>query len=322
MTKDTTTDVGALLDEGGWSGYQKLLVAGTALTIIFDGLDNQLLGAAIPSMMREWSLPRPAFATVLAAALFGMMIGGFIGGYIGDRIGRRMALLGSVIWFGVLTRPDVVCRRRHDADGAALCRRARPRRRDAERRGAGVGVRPAAPPPVRRHADGCVHSARRHARGLHRSRDSARLRVARALLRRRHSSARPGGAALEGAPGVAAVSRPRSFALARARRAPAAPRTRRAGGRGIRRFARTRRRARVGRVALRTGVPPRHAGARRGVLLLPAVRVHRRQLGAVAAHERRIRRGDCKLWTHGVQPWRRRRRHRRRDRRLPASGRA
>ncbi len=103
MSRNTTADVGALLDEGSWSGYQKLLVAATALTIIFDGLDNQLLGAAIPSMMREWSLPRPAFATVLAAALFGMMIGGFIGGYIGDRIGRRMALLGSVISFGVLT---------------------------------------------------------------------------------------------------------------------------------------------------------------------------------------------------------------------------
>ena len=103
MTRNTTADVGALLDEGSWSGYQKLLVAATALTIIFDGLDNQLLGAAIPSMMREWSLPRPAFATVLAAALFGMMIGGFIGGYIGDRIGRRLALLGSVISFGVLT---------------------------------------------------------------------------------------------------------------------------------------------------------------------------------------------------------------------------
>ena len=101
--KDTTTDVGALLDEGGWSGYQKLLVAATAMTIIFDGLDNQLLGAAIPSMMREWSLGRPAFASVLAAALFGMMIGGFIGGYIGDRVGRRIALLGSVISFGVLT---------------------------------------------------------------------------------------------------------------------------------------------------------------------------------------------------------------------------
>ena len=101
--RDATVDVGDLLDAGRWSAYQKVLVAATALTIIFDGLDNQLLGAAIPAMMREWALPRPAFALVLAAALFGMVIGGFIGGYIGDRFGRRTALLGSVVSFGVLT---------------------------------------------------------------------------------------------------------------------------------------------------------------------------------------------------------------------------
>jgi len=98
-----TVDVGALLDEGRWSPYQKLLVASAALAIIFDGLDNQLLGAAIPAMMREWALPRPAFASVLAAALLGMVFGGFVGGYLGDRIGRRRALLTSVVTFGVLT---------------------------------------------------------------------------------------------------------------------------------------------------------------------------------------------------------------------------
>ncbi len=100
---NATVDVGKLLDDGRWSAYQKLLVVGIALTIIFDGLDNQLLGAAVPAMMREWALPRPAFAWVLAAALFGMVVGGFTGGYIGDRLGRRTALLGSVAWFGVLT---------------------------------------------------------------------------------------------------------------------------------------------------------------------------------------------------------------------------
>ena len=100
---EPAVDVGAVLDEGRWSLYQKLLVAATAMTIIFDGLDNQLLGAAVPSMMREWSLGRPAFASVLAAALLGMVFGGFIGGYLGDRVGRRAALLTSVVSFGVLT---------------------------------------------------------------------------------------------------------------------------------------------------------------------------------------------------------------------------
>ena len=43
-----TVDVGAVLDEGRWTGYQKLLIVGTALTIILDGIDNQLLPNAVP----------------------------------------------------------------------------------------------------------------------------------------------------------------------------------------------------------------------------------------------------------------------------------
>ena len=60
-----------LLDEGGWSIYQKLLVAATALTIIFDGLDNQLLGAADSRDDARMVAAARAFAPVLAAALFG-----------------------------------------------------------------------------------------------------------------------------------------------------------------------------------------------------------------------------------------------------------
>ena len=98
-----TIDVGYVLDEGRWTTYQKLLVFGTALTIILDGVDNQLLGNAVPSLMKEWSLSRGAFSTVLALSPFGMMIGGAVGGMLGDRIGRRTALLFSVISFAVLT---------------------------------------------------------------------------------------------------------------------------------------------------------------------------------------------------------------------------
>ena len=98
-----TVDVGAVLDEGHWSGYQKLLVFATALTIILDGVDNQLIGAAVPALAKEWNLPRPTFAPLFATGMTGMMIGGFIGGFVGDRIGRRAALLGSVMGFGALT---------------------------------------------------------------------------------------------------------------------------------------------------------------------------------------------------------------------------
>ncbi|HMF92911.1 MAG TPA: MFS transporter [Vicinamibacterales bacterium] len=103
MIGNQTIDVGELLDRSPWSAYQKLLVAATATTIILDGLDNQLIGAAVPAMMREWSLPRSAFVPLQTAGMLGMMIGGAIGGVVGDRLGRRVALLGSVITFGALT---------------------------------------------------------------------------------------------------------------------------------------------------------------------------------------------------------------------------
>ena len=98
-----TVDVGAALDEGQWGGYQKLLVFATALTIILDGLDNQLLPPAIPVLMKDWGQPRAAFGYVLTSGMVGMMLGGFIGGAVGDRMGRRVALLGSVVFFGLLT---------------------------------------------------------------------------------------------------------------------------------------------------------------------------------------------------------------------------
>jgi AAHS family 4-hydroxybenzoate transporter-like MFS transporter len=96
-------DVGRVLDEGRWTGYQQWLVFLTALTIVFDGFDNQLLGVALPTIMKEWSLPRSAFAPVVSLGYLGMMIGGTLAGLAGDRLGRRVALLGCMVVFGVTT---------------------------------------------------------------------------------------------------------------------------------------------------------------------------------------------------------------------------
>ena len=98
-----TVNVGAMLDEGRWSGYQKLLILGTALTIILDGVDNQLLPNALPRLIDEWQMPRTAFNPALSAGPFGMMFGGVVAGMLGDRYGRRTALLWSVVVFAVLT---------------------------------------------------------------------------------------------------------------------------------------------------------------------------------------------------------------------------
>ena len=96
-------DIGALLDEGVWGGYLRLAVSLTALSVVIDGIDSQLLGLIIPAVMRDWGVTRTAFAPILAAGFVGMMAGGALAGVVGDRLGRRVALIGSVFTFGVMT---------------------------------------------------------------------------------------------------------------------------------------------------------------------------------------------------------------------------
>ena len=98
-----TVDVATLLDHSSWSTYQKLLTVLAALAIIFDGFDIQILGFAIPSLMREWHMGRAAFGPVLAVGLAGMTVGGPLAGYYGDRYGRRPAMIACIAVFGLAT---------------------------------------------------------------------------------------------------------------------------------------------------------------------------------------------------------------------------
>ena len=96
-------DVGRIIDASSWTGYQRILVLLTALAIIFDGFDNQLLGLALPSISADWRLATGAMAPVLSLGYLGMMVGGAVAGLAGDRYGRRTALVGSVLAFALAT---------------------------------------------------------------------------------------------------------------------------------------------------------------------------------------------------------------------------
>ncbi|WEK46491.1 MAG: MFS transporter [Candidatus Andeanibacterium colombiense] len=92
-----------LLDQGGWGGFQKSILVLMALAYLVDGVANQSLGLAIPSLMQEWGLPREAFASIAAIGLFGLTIGAVVGGMLGDRFGRRTMMVVSTGFFGLLT---------------------------------------------------------------------------------------------------------------------------------------------------------------------------------------------------------------------------
>ena len=96
-------DVGAVIDSGPFSAFQKRAVALAALGFAVDGLANQVLGVAIPALIADWHASRAAFAPIAAAGLLGVALGTAAGGLLGDRFGRRAGLIFSVLLFGLLT---------------------------------------------------------------------------------------------------------------------------------------------------------------------------------------------------------------------------
>lgn len=56
-----SADIGTLLDDGPYTRMQKIVVLLAALSIVMDGFDGQLIGFAIPLMIKEWGSPaRPS----------------------------------------------------------------------------------------------------------------------------------------------------------------------------------------------------------------------------------------------------------------------
>ena len=102
-TAGPVVDIGTVLDDGPFTTFQKLIVLLAALAVIFDGVDTQMIGFAIPVLIKEWGITRNAFAPVVAAGLMGMGIGSACAGLFADRFGRRRALIGSVLVFAIAT---------------------------------------------------------------------------------------------------------------------------------------------------------------------------------------------------------------------------
>ncbi|PNU04379.1 hypothetical protein A8V01_20560 [Novosphingobium guangzhouense] len=91
------------LDDGPWTRFQKQAGILAILAVVLDGFDIQLIGVAIPALMKAWSLPREAFVPVLGLGLVAMSVGTAINGWLGDRIGRKATLLASMVVFGLGT---------------------------------------------------------------------------------------------------------------------------------------------------------------------------------------------------------------------------
>ena len=61
-----------------------------------DGYDVNSIGWAVPSLIKAWHLPPPAFTVAFLWSSIGIMVGALSAGPIGDRFGRRPLLIASL----------------------------------------------------------------------------------------------------------------------------------------------------------------------------------------------------------------------------------
>lgn len=100
---DDSAGADGWLDGLPLSRFQVHAVLMVAATVVLDGLDNQMLGLAAPSLIKEWGIQREALGFVFALGFVGMALGTLVAGHFGDLVGRRGALLGGVGIFGIAT---------------------------------------------------------------------------------------------------------------------------------------------------------------------------------------------------------------------------
>lgn len=74
-----------------------------AMGFLFDNMDNQFLGYALPGIAKEFNLGPEKIGLIASAGMIGMATGSFLWGWIADRWGRRMAFAATILIFSLFT---------------------------------------------------------------------------------------------------------------------------------------------------------------------------------------------------------------------------
>jgi MFS transporter, AAHS family, 4-hydroxybenzoate transporter len=86
-----------------FGGLQARVAVLCGLIQMLDGYDLSAIGLAVPSLVKAWALPPPAFTQAFALSSVGIMVGAMLSGPIADRFGRKPVLLLSVALFGIFS---------------------------------------------------------------------------------------------------------------------------------------------------------------------------------------------------------------------------
>ncbi len=101
MAEMAVSTVETALENQRIGGLQIRVVILCGLVQMCDGYDLNAIAWAVPSLIKAWQLPPPAFTTAFLWSSIGIMAGALSAGPLGDRFGRKPLLVASLTLFGV-----------------------------------------------------------------------------------------------------------------------------------------------------------------------------------------------------------------------------
>ncbi|TPQ43018.1 MULTISPECIES: MFS transporter [Cupriavidus] len=101
MTKEI--DVQRVADTAKFSGFHRRILFWCVLILVLDGYDLAVVGAALPSIMKEMGVEATKAGFMASSALFGMMFGAIYLGTLADRIGRKLSMCLCIGLFSIFT---------------------------------------------------------------------------------------------------------------------------------------------------------------------------------------------------------------------------
>lgn len=96
-------DVHKLADEAKFNRFHGSVLFWGVLILILDGYDLAVVGAAMPSIMKQMGVEASQAGYMASSALFGMMLGAMSIGTLADKVGRPMMISLCIALFSVFT---------------------------------------------------------------------------------------------------------------------------------------------------------------------------------------------------------------------------
>ncbi|KAA0997966.1 MFS transporter [Paraburkholderia panacisoli] len=96
-------DVHSLAGQARFNGFHTLVLFWCVLMLILDGYDLAVVGAALPSIMKDMGINATSAGVMAGSTLFGVMLGAIFLGTLADRFGRPMMMCVCVALFSLFT---------------------------------------------------------------------------------------------------------------------------------------------------------------------------------------------------------------------------